>query len=622
VYSITLINMPFANLASPSIALTQLKQVLDAELEGQVSVDILYLNHDFARYLGRDLYSYMMGSSDSQDSGLGDWFFRQVAFPDLISNAGAYFTRYFPYRTDKMNDLKRLLLDKRRGLDAFMNQVVSDYDLGQAGLVGFTSMFMQNVASFAMARKVKERNQKVVTMMGGANCESPMGQIIAKRVDQIDYVFSGPGLKTLPRFVRSLLNGEIERCDSINGVFSKRSYLFQSGPEAIGEEMSIDSPIPLDYRPFLSRLETSFPNKEIKPILPFETSRGCWWGERAHCTFCGLNGLSMAYRAMAPELALKQFDSLFSFAPTVSKIEAVDNILPKSYLREVLPLINTPESMSIFYEVKADLSEQDVQVLAKARVQSIQPGIESLATSTLKLMRKGTSSFQNLVLLKYCLMYGVKPAWNLLIGFPGEGADVYRKYVNDLPLLVHLPPPTGVYPVRFDRYSPYFVKADEYGLDLHPLDFYSLVYPFSEDELSNLAYYFADVNANAEYAQTMSKWIDSIREKMDRWIGLWKGWGQQSRPKLYFKGDSDEIYDSRDGKAIEYRVGETGKKILDLISKRPRRLGDLTKALADIEAIDPPKEVQSLQEKGLVFQENDQFLSLVVNGNEPAEAAR
>jgi ribosomal peptide maturation radical SAM protein 1 len=622
VYSITLINMPFANLASPSIALTQLKQVLDAELEGQVSVDILYLNHDFARYLGRDLYSYMMGSSDSQDSGLGDWFFRQVAFPDLINNAGAYFTRYFPYRTDKMNDLKRLLLDKRRGLDAFMNQVVSNYDLGQAGLVGFTSMFMQNVASFAMARKVKERNQKVVTMMGGANCESPMGQIIAKRVDQIDYVFSGPGLKTLPRFVRSLLNGEIERCDSINGVFSKRNYLFQSGPEAIGEEMSIDSPIPLDYRPFLGRLETSFPNKEIKPILPFETSRGCWWGERAHCTFCGLNGLSMAYRAMAPELALKQFDSLFSFAPTVSKIEAVDNILPKSYLREVLPLINTPESMSIFYEVKADLSEQDVQVLAKARVQSIQPGIESLATSTLKLMRKGTSSFQNLVLLKYCLMYGVKPAWNLLIGFPGEGADVYRKYVNDLPLLVHLPPPTGVYPVRFDRYSPYFVKADEYGLDLHPLDFYSLVYPFSEDELSNLAYYFADVNANAEYAQTMSKWIDSIREKMDRWIGLWKGWGQQSRPKLYFKGDSDEIYDSRDGKAIEYRVGEIGKKILDLISKRPRRLGDLTKALADIEAIDPPKEVQSLQEKGLVFQENDQFLSLVVNGNEPAEAAR
>ena len=614
-HRIALINMPFANLAMPSIALTQLKQMLDEQFGGQVSVDILYLNHDFAHFMGMELYTYLMGSSDSQDSGLGDWFFRQVAFPDLPNNAGAYFTRYFPYRTDKVNDLKRHILDKRRGLDALMATLVSKYDLGQAWIVGFTSMFMQNVASFALARKIKERNLKVVTVIGGANCESPMGQVLAKKIDQIDYVFSGPGLKSFPEFVQYRLNQEIEKCESIEGVFSKNNYLSQTGPGAIGKELSIDSTITLDYEPFLTRLEASFPGNEVPPILLFETSRGCWWGERAHCTFCGLNGLSMGYRAMAPELAVKQFDSLFRFAPTVSTLEAVDNILPKEYLREVLPRINTPENVSIFYEVKADLTEQDVKVLANARVKAIQPGIESLATSTLKLMKKGTTSFQNLVLLKYCLTYGVNPAWNLLIGFPGEGEAVYRKYVDDLPLLGHLPPPSGVYPVRFDRYNPYFVMADQYKLDLHPLDFYSLVYPFSEDELSNLAYYFGDVNINAEYSQVMSKWIDRIREKTDRWVGSWKGQGQQTRPKLFVKKDADEIYDSRGGNPVEYQIGKTARRILDLMSHRPKRLADVSKALVDIDGVDPAKELAALQERGLIFQENEQYLSLVVSEN-------
>ena len=613
-YRVALINMPFANLGMPSIALTQLKYVLDSDLEGRAEIQIAYLNHDFANYLGLDLYAYLTASFDSQNSGLGDWFFRQGAFPDQPNNAGSYLTRYFPFRTDRMNDLKRQILEKRRELDSFVDSLISKYHLLDADMVGFTSMFMQNVASFAMARKLKNRNPNVVTVIGGANCESPMGQVIAKRVEQIDFVFSGPGLKNFPLFVRQCIDGEIEKCDSVKGVFSKRNYLSQSGPDAIGEELSIDVPIELDYEPFLSTLGSNFPPDKVEPVLSFETSRGCWWGERAHCTFCGLNGMSMGYRAMSPDLARKQFDSLFKFAPAVSHLEAVDNILPKSYLHEVLPLVETPDTMSIFYEVKADLSEQDVQVLAKARVTKIQPGIESLATSTLKLMKKGTTAFQNLALLKNCLAYGVEPAWNLLIGFPGEGEDVYSKYVQDLPLLVHLPPPSGVYPVRFDRYSPYFVKADEYGLDLRPLDFYSLIYPFDENEIESLAYYFADQNINAEYVQVMSRWIDRIKEEINAWLNAWKPQAASSRPRLFFKKDAngEVVYDSRSANAIEHRIGKTGRRILNLMDKRPKRLGDVAKEFQGVEGFDAAQEIGFLQEMGLLFQEKDSFISLVV----------
>src|SRR5215510_13440228 len=143
-YKIALINMPFADLAMPSIALTQLKAVVEQRFKDHVSVDIYYLNHDFARYLGLDLYELITASADSQNAGLGDWFFRQTAFPDLANNAGVYLSRYFPFHTDEMNRLKSGILEKRRGLDRFLDSLISKYALDQVQLVGFTSMFMQS----------------------------------------------------------------------------------------------------------------------------------------------------------------------------------------------------------------------------------------------------------------------------------------------------------------------------------------------------------------------------------------------------------------------------------------------------------------------------------------------
>src|SRR2546421_4297220 len=144
--------MPFANLSMPSIALTQLKTVLKNRFKEKVSVNVLYLNHDFANYLGLRFYDLILNSEESQNSGLGDWFFRQTAFPELSDNGSAYLSRYFPYRTDQMNRLKSDLLEKRRGLDQFFDSVISKHALDQPEVVGFTSMFMQNVASFSLAR--------------------------------------------------------------------------------------------------------------------------------------------------------------------------------------------------------------------------------------------------------------------------------------------------------------------------------------------------------------------------------------------------------------------------------------------------------------------------------------
>jgi ribosomal peptide maturation radical SAM protein 1 len=610
-YKISLINMPYAALPMPSIALTQLKTLINETYGSQVSVDICYVNHDFAKHIGVNIYKIVSSSIDSHTTGIGEWLFRQAAFPGIEDNSEAYFRRYYP-RHDKQTQSIKMLVAKIRGeLDVFLNQTIKKYSLDQADLIGFTSMFTQNMACFALARIIKQYKPNIVTVMGGANCESPMGQEIVKNVPDIDFVFSGPALISFPRFVQYQIAGEVKQCHSIPGVFSKKNCTLTplGCGGAIGEELSIDKYVKLDYEQFLNTIAENFPNKVITPVLLFETSRGCWWGEKSHCTFCGLNGASMGYRAMSPENAIAQFNELFKYSGRSKRLEAVDNILPKNYVKEVFPKISTPPGVNIFYEVKADLSAGDLEALSKAGVFTIQPGIESLASSTLKLMGKGTNAFMNLLLLKHCDMYGVFPAWNLLIGFPGETEDVYKKYLVDVPLLVHLPPPSGVAPVRFDRFSPYFVQAKQYRLDLRPLDYYRLTYPFGEGSLANMAYYFSDANAGAPYFVTMAQWIDTLRGQVKTWR---ERWYSRDRPRLYFKGNTEipVIYDSRFEAPIEHMLSEISFQTLEFLSK-PRRITDVAARMTSIPGFNAESEVALLQEKKLIFQEGERYMSLV-----------
>lgn len=619
-FRICLVTMPFANLAIPSIALTQLRAITRERFAGKVSVEIVYLTHDFGQYLGLEDYNWVSNSMDALYAGLGDWFFRAAAFPELADNTDSYLRRFFPQGGANVDRVKQLIARKRPKLDQYLDTLITRYALDRAQIVGFTSMFMQNAGSFAVARKVKARNPKVITIIGGPNCESPMGRVIAQRVPDIDFVFAGSALKSFPDFVQRCLDGDVVH-RSAPGIFSKDVATVPPGPN-LAEELSIDVPIPLEYDDFMRRFEAYFSASHpaaraegLKPIVPIETSRGCWWGEKAHCTFCGLNGATMAYRAMKPALAIEQFKAAFRYAPKAGLIQVVDNILPKHYISQVLPLLDTPEGMEIFYEVKADLTRAEMAILAKARVNRIQPGIESLATSTLKLMKKGTSAFQNLIFLKNSAAFGIHPYWNLLIGFPGEGPEVFRRYTTVLPLLTHLVPPTGVYPIRFDRFSPYHKEASRYQLDLHPMDFYASVYPFDDADLHEFAYYFSDHNLDADYAVAVTDWIQTLRPLVREWRARWSGQSGAVPPALRFIEGTDVVYDSRSGSVIERAIGPVGKALLQR-AVRPIAADELIRAGATMFGDDVVSAFQRIEAEGLLFREGDRVLSLVMGADD------
>jgi ribosomal peptide maturation radical SAM protein 1 len=605
---IALLNMPFAVVEAPSIGLTQLRARLRERFGDDVRVDIVYANQELAGQLGIEAYAELAELAQG-GTGAGDWVFRQAAFPEAPDNTAGYLRRHFGGWDAQTGATRQALLAARDQVDDFLAGLVDRHDLAHCDIVGFTSMFAQNLSSFALARRLKRVAPGVTTVIGGANCEPPMGERIARSVPAIDYVFAGPALVSFPEFVAAALRGRAAQT-SIPGVLSAAG-LARGDVAGVGADLDIDHEVDLDYDDFLDQLGAWHPDP--RPVLYFETSRGCWWGQRAHCTFCGLNGLSMGYRAMSPQRAVATIQRLFRYAGRCAELGSVDNILAKHYLREVLPALRPPAGVTLAYEVKANLSEADVRTLAAARVTKIQPGIEALATATLKLMRKGSNAFQNLDLLKSCVRHGVQPFWNLLVGFPGEDPAVYRKYLADIPTLVHLWPPSGVSPVRFDRYSPYFTRPGDFGLELEPYGCYRYLYPWDDEEIREVAYYFVDRGPGA-YRQALMPWLPALNAEVDSWRSLWTAEGPAVELRVDWLPDEAVCRDTRFPPAREYRLTGLDAEVLWHL-REPWRVRDLCAALrpqwseAQVQAA-----LRRLDERRLLFAEDGRYLSLAVDG--------
>jgi ribosomal peptide maturation radical SAM protein 1 len=628
--------MPFAPVKQAPLALLQLQAAVHRALGDAVSARIVYPSHDFANALGLDVY-HQIAYADSdlrpgEMSGLGDWFFRQIAFPDLPDNTEAYRRRYFA-QGGGLVDIDAVLAGRRTAAD-LLRDLIRKYALDDADLVGFTSMFAQHAACIATARILKERGDPPAVVIGGANCEGPMGRALADCVPCFDAVFSGPALKSFPEYVRGQIGGNTL---PVRGVFVPHAPIHRRltlrvhdavavapasavDHDSLGEELEIDTPLALDYGGFLDAFERAFGNT-LEPVLTFETSRGCWWGAKAHCPFCGLNGSTMAFRAMTPARALATFDTLFRHAPRCRVFECVDNIMPADYPASVFPRLTPPPSTVIYYEVKADLTASDLASMAAANVRLVQPGIEALSTPSLKALRKGTNACGNVLFLKNCLANGVIPVWNLLIGVPREDRpeQVYAKYAADIPAMRHLAPPWAVFKVRIDRFSPYFTRPDEYGLRLKPKNFYTFVYPFADDVLFDLAYYFDDANAPfAEYAAAAAKWHPILNELVRGWFAAWHVNDPARRPALFIE-ERDGTYflhDSRSGSAIDITIG-TFVALAARYASVPMKIGELVHRLDEAGCDDPSAILAELRELRLLFEEDDRIVSLAHIGSRP-----
>jgi ribosomal peptide maturation radical SAM protein 1 len=421
-----------------------------------------------------------------------------------------------------------------------VNPVWDGYDI-----VGFTSTFEQNVASIALARRLKERRPGLITIFGGANLDGQMGAEYLRAFPWIDYAISGEGDVTFPAFVAAV--GADQDPTVIQGV---------CGRDAAGQIRSHQAPavqdmdlLPLpdysEYFDILARRGQSAVMAGRTPALLYETARGCWWGAKHHCTFCGLNALGMQFRAKSPENA---FDGLIELANRhqVLDIHVVDNILDMKYINSFCARLAAERwDVHLYYEVKANLTREQLNVLSEAGIKSFQPGIESLSSRVLSLMRKGSTLLINLRILKWSRYHDIRVDWNILTGFPGEEDADYEEQIRLIPSLYHIPPPQMTGSIWLERFSPYFTDKSFPIKDVEPTAAYKHIYPVADISLDKIAYFFdyrADGTASAEV-------IARMRAEVAKWRAIW----ERRHPVLNYERGQDWL-------TLRDTRGDTGRQ--------------------------------------------------------------
>jgi ribosomal peptide maturation radical SAM protein 1 len=609
--------MPFAGYRQPSLGLGILKAVL-RPLTSRITV--LDATLIFAEIISPPVYD-TIATWPAQDL-LGDWVFstarsrppgcldseyeRQI----LAGGAPEHRVPHFgkpPVTAQMRADLREV----RQRVDDLLAVCLDEITHSEPDIVGFTAMFHQLSASLALAQRVKDVLPAACIVMGGASCRGEMGDELLRSFPFLDEVVDGEGECALSELVRR-----------------RKDRRLPSGPTALERGTGTDEPRGLchekrqpavdlnvlpypDYDDYFERLERSTLVGSFTPRIPFETSRGCWWGEKKRCTFCAQGSRELTYRQKEASRALREIEYLTHRHPGCPVFFA-DEIVPADAFDRFIPQLpsRVPDLEVVYLELRPTLRKEQLRLLAEAGMRRLEVGIESLSTPVLKLMRKGTTLLQSVQFLRQAREMGLEVVWNLLWGLPGEDPSEYTRMADMIPLISHLQPPNSVGSFRLERFSPIFEEPDTFGVkDICPYPAYRYVYDLPTESLDRLAYFFT-------FSHQVAQPVDTYTEALARKIVEWKDSFPRSMLSYLDDGERLVLWDARP------RIGVQELTILSGIHRTvyvacdevitTTRLGEVVRGAAHekVSEHELAETLALLLEEGLILRDGPRYLSL------------
>ncbi|RYE88068.1 MAG: RiPP maturation radical SAM protein 1 [Hyphomicrobiales bacterium] len=518
--NVVLANMPWATGHRPSIALAILTRLCQQE---DVPVRSFYGNLDMAAVVGFEVAQRF--ADERTLFGLSEHLFAACMFGPAALDSDLYLEAFAesmaelvdePWRM-QFADIPFLKSLRDEVTPAFLDRSTEQVLAMNPTVVGFTSTFNQVMSSLALAQRIKAVRPDIAVIAGGACFDDEMGREYHRALpDVLDHVFMGEAEVSFVEYLRRLKDGRSTR--GIAGVTSFVDGVVELVPGKRLEDMNL-SPSP-DYDGFFAekdRLEAETGRVFNVETLPFESARGCWWGQKNHCTFCGINSDLMPFRAKTADRVVEEMITL-SARYGVAKLTATDWIISRWHCDELFERLGRLNlDLEIFYEVRADMKKQQIVAMKAAGIVNVQPGIESFSTSLLKHMRKGTTAIKHVQFLRWCKEAGVNVAYNILAGFPGEQPEWFAEMEALIPKLRHLPPPLqNVTPIEMHRFSPLYERRLEFGVEEHDLrPDYAFNFPPDLLDPRKVAYFFSFTSSMTPKDKS---YIVAVEKQLEPWL--------------------------------------------------------------------------------------------------------
>ncbi len=463
---VLLISMPWGTCMEPCLGISILKSVLTSH---SIGCDCLYASMRLLRYV-----KYNTWVSLSQSWAANDFVFTREFEDQASPEQIQVLERLIQDKQDCLAlspkaiapaepQILKMLRARNEVIPRFLDDILAEIDFSAYCLVGFSCLFDQTMASLALARRIKRIHPGITVAFGGYALQRPVGPELQNVFAEMDVVSYGDGEPVIvPLFEAS------------TGVRPLGDVPNISYRDPDGKVVDLDHPvkIDLDTSPtpnfddfFIQReeLEEKHGVSFLIGEMPVESSRGCWYGQKAHCVFCGIDDETLRYRVKSSDITVSQLDQLHG-RYNVTSFRFSDYIMPMTYYQSFLPEMaarNAP--YTLHYETKANLKRSQIDLCAAAGIRYLQPGIESFSSPVLKLMAKGVSAAQNIFTLYTILNNGMYSFYNLIFGFPYESSSDYEDLVRILPYLFHLIPPQTTVPVLVTRYAPLATDPERFG---------------------------------------------------------------------------------------------------------------------------------------------------------------
>ncbi|MHB2016083.1 MAG: RiPP maturation radical SAM C-methyltransferase, partial [Candidatus Xenobia bacterium] len=171
---VALVSMPFNSTSGPSLQCGLLAAVLKQQ---GMEADTLHLNLELARMMGLRPYERL---ADVMLPQLGEWMASYAVFGDELPPDDGFLKEF---ATDIMAQARDSGMDepgfvavRRELFPRFLDWCMENVAWEKYDVVGFSSTFQQQLASLAMARRIKHKHPHIQIVIGGSNVLDPMGR--------------------------------------------------------------------------------------------------------------------------------------------------------------------------------------------------------------------------------------------------------------------------------------------------------------------------------------------------------------------------------------------------------------------------------------------------------------
>jgi ribosomal peptide maturation radical SAM protein 1 len=623
---VALVAMPWAAHYRPSLALGTLAAAVRRDCP---QVELTCKNAFLDAWSELDLF-YEIFSAHPR---MGEWLYGALLYPQRSETVRrellGWFAKQLSSRGRRSSSLSQELEILCRMLKWHAESLAQELGTGYR-VVALTTVIGQLFSSLLIGKKIKERSPDTVIVLGGFRKNRQRSRsVLAEYSHIVDYIVEGEGEQVFPQLLQQIAGGQrgvFRHQDTSARLSSHDNQEMQEELEERilgGEEISDLDQLPVpDFDEYFQRAT----ELGIGVSIPIEGSRGCWWDRTARtqnplhaCYFC--EGSKCRYREKTASRLASEMQSQKERYKTCH-LSFADEILRAGGVEELASEIaGTGGRFSFLYQVRANITPRQLLHLWEAGCTSIVVGFEGLADAYLRRLGKGTTTIQNLQVIRTCYELEIACTGTLILGFPGatkeeigETAENIRRYA-----CAYWPP------FKLNRFVPTAGSAvslspESFGVSLRKSTSERVMLP--EDVWQRLdldLFELTDSKASADWTPVI--------EARKAWVGMHRRliadkpeFHLQTKPLFYVDGGSFlEIEDNRRTSKSFFCLDQLERDIYLFCTEIRGRNQILRRFSSKADKEQIYEALASFVEHDLVYEDGRRYLSLAV-ASHPNEA--